>query len=184
MVTETKRISIDAGSNLSRDESTFSSDDKSPLELGIGLAERPGDNVVVSGDSPEIVSWQNSIEKGLVVQNQAAGSMTYWQPQDFAKGVIGTAIVPPKDSIESFTNDNPEVPAAKFAPPTHTVTEGQPALRSLLAIVPAQIGTPFVYYFGAGWNESGDFPNAKAWNDYINRFVERRDQPLQVTIGN
>ncbi len=31
MVSETKRISIDAGSNLSRVESTFSSDDKSPL---------------------------------------------------------------------------------------------------------------------------------------------------------
>ena len=190
MVSEIKRISIDAGSNLSRDESIFSSDDKSPLQLGIGLSERPGDNVIVTNPSSletriqTINAWQNSIEKGLVVQNQSAGSMTYWQPQDFNKGVIGTAIVLPKDSIQSFTNDNPNVPADKFAPPTHTVTEGQPALRSMLAIVPAQIGTPFVYYFGAGWSESGDFPDAKSWNDYINRFIERRDQPLQITIGN
>jgi unsaturated rhamnogalacturonyl hydrolase len=110
--------------------------------------------------------------------------MTYWQPQDFAKGVIGTAIVLPKNSILSFTNDNPNVPAAKFNAPTNTVTEGQPALRNMLAIVPAQIGTPFVYYFGAGWNESGDFPDAKSWNDCINRFIERRNQPLQVKIGN
>jgi Domain of unknown function (DUF4861) len=183
MVSETKRISIDAGSNLSRVESTFSSDDKSPLDLGIGLGERPGDNIFVSDDSPEIESWQNSTEKGLVVQNQSAGSMTYWQPQDFAKGVIGTAIVLPANSIETFTNDNSNLPDSKFTPPTHTMTEGQPGLRSLMAIVPAQVGVPFVYYIGAGWNESGDFPNAASWNDYIRRFVERRDQPLQITIG-
>ena len=184
MVSETKRISIDAGSNMSRVESTFSSDDKSPLDLGIGLAERPGENIFVSDGSPEIESWQNSTAKGLIVQNQSAGSMTYWQPQDFAKGVIGTAIVLPADSIETFTNDNPGLSDSKFAAPTHTMGEGQPGLRSLLAIAPAQIGVPFVYYIGAGWNESGDFPNAASWNDYVRRFVERRDHPLQVTIGN
>jgi hypothetical protein len=64
------------------------------------------------------------------------------------------------------------------------MTEGQPGLRSMLAIVPAQIGVPFVYYIGAGWSESGDFPDAKSWNGYVVRFVERRDEPLQVTIGN
>jgi unsaturated rhamnogalacturonyl hydrolase len=184
MVSESKRISIDAGSNMSRVESTLSSDDKSPLEVGIGLAERPGDNIFVSEGAPEIASWQNSTAKGLVVQNQAAGSMTYWQPQDFAKGVIGTAIVLPENSITSFTNDNPNLPDSKFAPPTHTLGEGQPGLRSLLAIAPAQVGVPFVYYIGAGWNESGDFPTAASWNEYVHRFVERRDQPLQVTVGN
>ncbi|HTV40355.1 MAG TPA: glycoside hydrolase family 88 protein [Candidatus Sulfotelmatobacter sp.] len=182
MVSETKRISIDAGSNISRVQSTFSSDDKSPLELGIGLAERPGDNAFVSDGAPEVDSWENSTAKGLVVQNQGAGWMTYWQPQDFAKGVIGTALVLPENSIETFTNDNPDLPESKFAAPTHTMTEGQPGLRSLLAIAPAQIGVPFVYYIGAGWSESGDFPNAASWNDYIRRFVERRDQPLQVEI--
>jgi unsaturated rhamnogalacturonyl hydrolase len=184
MVSETKRISIDAGSNMSRVESTFISDDQSPLELGVGLDERPGDNVFVSDDSSEISSWQNSTAKGLVVQNQSASSMTYWQPQDFAKGVIGTAIILPQNSIESFTNDNPDLPASKFAPPTHTLGEGQPGLRSILAITPAQIGVPYVYYLGAGWNESGDFPTAASWNDYVHRFIERRDHPLQVTVGN
>ena len=110
--------------------------------------------------------------------------MTYWQPQDFAKGVIGTAIILPKGSIQTFTNDNPNLPAEKFAPPTHTMGEGQPALRNMLAIAPAEIGKPFVYYIGAGWSESGDFPDAKSWNDYVRRFAERRDQPLQVTVGN
>jgi hypothetical protein len=194
MVSETKRISIDAGSNMSRVESTFSSDDKSPLQLGIGLDERPGENIFVREGMinyafdkeayETIANWQNSIAKGLIVQNRAASSMTYWQPQDFYKGVIGTAIVLPKGSIETFTNDNPTLPASKFAPPTRTMTEGQPGLRSILAIAPSQIGVPFVYYVGAGWSESGDFPTAKSWNDYVRRYSSRWNEPLQVTIGN
>lgn len=188
MVSETKRISIDAGSNMSRVESIFSGDDKSPLQLGIGLAERPGENTIlnmswiIAGD--EIYHWQNDTSKGLVVQNQEYGLQTYWQPQDFAKGVIGTAFILPKNSIETFTNDNPNLPESKFTPPTHTMTEGQPGLRSMLAIVPAQIGVPYVYYIGAGWSESGDFPDAKSWNGYVTRFAERWHHPLQVTIGN
>jgi unsaturated rhamnogalacturonyl hydrolase len=191
-ISETKRISIDAGSNMSRVESTFSSDDKSPIQVGVGLAERPGENIIldfdgdVNGELPQmkIDNWQSSTDKGLFVQNQNESWMTYWQPQDFAKGVIGTAIVLPKGSIQSFTNDNPNVPDAKFAAPTKTLTEGQPALRSILAIASAEIGAAFVYYTGAGWSESGDFPDAKSWNDYVRKFAERRDQPLQVTIGN
>ncbi len=183
-VSETKRISIDAGSNLSRCESTFSSDDPSPLQIGVGLAERPGDNVVVPDGSPEIDSWQTSTAKGLVVQNQAEGWMTYWQPQDFAKGTTAVAVILPKGSVELFTNDDPNLPAGKFAPPTHTLGEGQPAVRDLLAIVPVEAGKPFVYYMGAGWDQSGDFPDAKSWTDYVRRFAERRDQPLQVTVGN
>jgi unsaturated rhamnogalacturonyl hydrolase len=183
-ISETKRISIDAGSNLSRVESTFSSDDKSPLQIGVGLAERPGKNVIVPDDSPEVDSWQTSTDKGLVVQNQNKGWMAYWQPQDFGKGTTAVAIVLRKDSVQTFTNDIPNLPADKLAPPTHTVTEGQPAIRNLIAIVPAEIGKPFVYYFGAGWDKSGDFPDAKSWNDYVRRFAERRDQPLQITIGN
>ena len=182
MVSETKRISIDAGSNMSHVKSTFNSDDPSPLQVSVGLDERPGDNIFVSDGAPEIDSWVNSTDKGIFVQTPTW--MSYWQPQDFVKGVIGTAIILPKNSIETYTNDNPTLPESKFAAPTHTLGEGQPGLRSILAIVPAQVGTPLVYYFGAGWNESGDFPDAKSWNDYVRRFAERVDEPLQVKVSN
>ena len=110
--------------------------------------------------------------------------MAYWQPQDFNKGTTAVAIVLPKGGVQTFTNDTPDLTADKLAAPTHTLQEGQPALRNLLAISSAEIGKPFIYYFGAGWDKSGDFPDAKSWVDYIKRFAERRDQPLQVTIGN
>ncbi|MGC2422604.1 MAG: glycoside hydrolase family 88 protein [Candidatus Acidiferrales bacterium] len=184
MVSETKRISIDAGSNLSRVESTFSSEDKAPLEIGVGLTERPGENVIVADGSRHVDAWQSSTAKGLVVQNRSEGWMAYWQPQDFDKGTIGTAIILPKGSVETFTNDNPNLPASAFAAPTHTFTEGQPAIRDLLAVTRAEVGKPLVYYLGAGWSESGDFPDAKTWVDTVRRFAERRDQPLQVTTGN
>ena len=186
-VSETKRISIDAGSNLSRVESTFSSEDPAragPLTIGVGLAERPGENVIVPDGSLEIGKWQSSTVKGLVVQNQNEGWMTYWQPQDFNKGTTAVAIVLPKGSVEMFTNDLPNLPASAFRAPTNSPTEGQPAIRNLLAITPVEIEKPFVYYCGAGWSESGDFPDAAAWNKYVSRFAERRDAPLQVTVGN
>jgi len=182
-ISETKRFSIDAASNLTRVESTLSSDDASPVKVGIGLAERPGENLIVADGAPEIASWQNSTAKGLFVQNKDEGWLTYWQPQDFAKGVTAVAFVVPKGSVESFTTDIPNLSPEKAAAPTKTLTEGQPALRDQLAIASAEIGKPFVYYIGAGWSESGDFPDAKSWNDYVRRFAERRDQPLQVTLG-
>ena len=40
MVSETKRYSIDAGSWFTKAQSTFASEDKSPLTIGVGLAER------------------------------------------------------------------------------------------------------------------------------------------------
>jgi len=183
MVTETKHISIDAGSNMSRVESTFGSEDTSPLKIGVGLTERPGENVIVVDGSPDAESWQSSTAKGLVVQNQDEGWMAYWQPQDFDKGTIGTAIILPKGSVEAFTNDKPDLPASASAAPTGTHTEGQPAIRDLLAVTRADVGKPLVYYHGAGWSESGDFPDAKSWMDTVRRFAERRDQPLQVTTG-
>ena len=181
-VSETKCISIDAGSNMSCVQSTFNSDDSSPVHVGVGLDERPGENIFVSDGAPEIDSWVNRTDKGIFVQTPTW--MSYWQPDDFAKGVIGSAIILPKNSIEMYTNDNPNLPESKFTPPTHTLGEGQPGLRSILAIVPAQIGTPLVYYIGAGWNESGDFPDAASWNNYVRRFAQRVDEPLQVTVGN
>jgi hypothetical protein len=185
-VSETKRISIDAGSNMSRVESSFKSDDNSPLEVAVGLNERPGENTIINTESADsettIDNWQNDTAKGLVVRDQKDGWQTYWQPQDFAKGVIGVAFILP--NVDFFTNDFPNLPEAKTAAPIHTLTEGQPAIRDLLGVATAQVGEPFVYYTGAGWSESGDFPDAKSWNGYVIRFAERWHHPLQVTVGN
>ncbi len=169
MVSETKRYSIDAGSWFTRAQSTFASDDKSPLTIGVGLAER-----ACGPDGEE-----------LIAQDRAEGWMSYWQPEDKPKGTIGVAIVLPKGSVETFTNDAPDMPESTIhaivPQPTH---EGAPPIRDLLAISQAEVGKPFEYYFGACWDRSGDFTNHVQWENYVRCFAERRDAPLQVTIGN
>jgi len=169
MVSETKRYSIDAGSWFTKAQSTFASDDKSPLTIAVGLAER---------------ACPTNREE-FVGRDQNEGWMSYWQPEDQPKGIIGDAIILPKGSVKEFTNDDPDMPDSKkhaaVPQPTH---EGYPPIRNMLAISQAEVGKPFEYYFGACWDRSGDFTNHVQWEDYVRRFAERRDAPLQVTIGN
>jgi len=168
-VSETKRYSIDAGSWFTKAQSTFSSETNSPLTIGIGLAER---------------ACPTNREE-FIAHDQNEGWMSYWQPEDKPKGIIGDAIVLAKGSVQAFTNDDPDMPDSKkhaaVPQPTH---EGYPPIRNLLAISQAEVGQPFTYYFGACWDRSGDFTNHVAWENYVRRFAERRDAPLQVTIGN
>ena len=168
-VSETKRYSIDAGSWFTRAQSTLSSETQAPLTIGVGLAER------ACGPAGE----------ELIAQDRVEGWLSYWQPEDKPKGTIGVAIVLPKDAVETFTNDVPNLPEAKLQAivpqPTH---EGAPPIRNLLAISHIGVDQPFTYYFGACWDRSGDFTNHVQWEDYVRRFAERRDATLQVTIGN
>jgi unsaturated rhamnogalacturonyl hydrolase len=163
-VSEVKRISIDAGSWFSKAQSTFAGDQQAALGIAVGLAER------------------SSVDNELIAQDQAEGWMSYWQPEDEPKGTIGVAIILPKDSVQEFTTDNPDLPDsilhAIVPQPTH---EGAPPIRNLLAITQVELGKPFTYYFGACWDRSGDFTNHTEWEAYVRRVAERRDVPLQVT---
>ena len=97
----------------------------------------------------------------------------------------GDAVILPKGEVREFTNDAPNLPDSvvhgDVPQPTH---EGYPSIRNMLAVSQAEVGKPFTYYFGACWDRSGDFTNHVQWENYVKRFAERRDQPLQVTIGN
>jgi hypothetical protein len=167
MVSETKRYSIDAGSWMTRAQSTFSSEGKSPLTIGVGLAER---------------ACPTNREE-FIAHDKAEGWLTYWQPEDQPKGTTAVAILLPRDSVKEFTNDEPGMAdSKKHANVPQPTIEGYPAIRNQLAITQAEVGRPFEYYFGACWDRSGDFTNHVKWEDYVKRFAERRDQPLQITI--
>ena len=168
-VSETKRYSIDAGSWFTKARTTISSEDPSPLTIGVGLAER---------------ACPTNREE-FIAHDQSEGWTSYWQPEDKPKGIIGVAIVLPEGSVEAFTNDAPQMPDSSLhavvPQPTH---EGYPAIRNMLAITRVEVGKPLTYYFGACWDRSGDFTNHVEWENYVKRFAERRDQPLQITVGN
>ena len=42
-------------------------------------------------------------------------------------------------------------------------------------------GTPLVYYTGAGWSKWG-FETDDVWKDYIDKFSQRLDNPVKVTL--
>ncbi len=169
MVSEVKRFSIDAGSWLTKVASTISSEDKAPLTIGVGVAER---------------ACPTNREE-FIAHDLTEGWLTSWQPEDQPKGITAVTILLPKDSVKEFTNDNPAMPdSVKHAyvkEPTH---EGYPPIRTQMAVTQMEVGQPFSYYFGASWDRSGDFTNHIQWENYVKRFAERRDQPLQVKVGN
>jgi unsaturated rhamnogalacturonyl hydrolase len=161
-ISETKRIRIDAGSNMTRVESRFA-EVHSRLDIGIGIAQRSGD--------------------GVIAKNQEEGWMSYWQPADRDRGNIGCAIVLP-GRVEEFATESATLPTLTQADLFARSDEGLPPVANLLVIAPAKAGKPFLYYLGAGWSKSGDFPEERDWENYVRQFAARLRAPLNVTIEN
>ncbi|WP_158568018.1 MULTISPECIES: glycoside hydrolase family 88 protein [unclassified Duganella] len=138
MVSEVKRFSIDAGSNMTRVESRYNADGKGPLTVGVGIVQRDG--------------------QGEYVTDAAGGWASYWEPQHGDDGIIGCGVILPAG-------------ASGYA-----ITDGQQ-----LTLGAAQAGKPFVYYFGAGWNKSGDFADGAAWQAYVRNYAQKLKAPLKVS---
>lgn len=88
---------------------------------------------------------------------ELAQSMSYWEPAHEQDGHIACAVI---------------LPGAR-----HTTVGNQ-----YVAVGQAYSGRPFIYYMGAGWSKSGDFPDAAAWEKYVDNYTARIDQPLKVTV--
>ena len=92
-VTETKRITLDAGHNLSRVESTFhvvEGDAPAALNVGIGLNKNPTDR----GQDPRIELSQSAEQ----------GTLTQWAVQK-TNGQLGTAVVASPEDFVGFADD-------------------------------------------------------------------------------
>ena len=81
-VSETKRISIDAGSNLSRVESTFTSAKSGKIVVGVGIVQRPGG--------------------GQLAKDAAGGWMSYWEPELPPNGHTACGVIIP-GGVSGFT---------------------------------------------------------------------------------
>lgn len=160
-ISETKRIRIDAGSNMTRAESIFAGSQHQRFEIGFGMAQRPGD--------------------GVIAKNLGGGWMSYWQPADRDRGNIGCAIALP-EKIKEFATESASLPKLTQADLTTPSDEGLPPVANLLAVAPAEVSKPFLYYFGAGWSKSGDFPEEADWENYLRQFAARLRAPLKVSF--
>ena len=139
-VAETKRISIDAGSNFSRVESTFKSTKKGSLTVGVGIVQRK--------------------DGGQFTKDAAGGWMSYWEPELAPNGSIACGVIMPGGVVTG-------------------VAEADGNFLMLGKAVPGQ---PFVHYIGAGWSKSGDFADAKAWENHVRDLALRLKSPLLVKL--
>ena len=162
-VSETRRISIDAGSNMSRVESTFSGGDAAPLQVAIGIALRADPGCILD-------------------RNTEQGYMTYWQVADRDRGSIACAVVLAKGRPREFALESMSVPQRPEAKRLVPGIEGLPPVGNALMVTEARIGEPLVYYLGAGWSKSGDFPDSDAWREYVGGFAERSRAPVGVRV--
>ncbi len=151
-ISETKRISLDRGRNLSRIESVFKFEGKAgALPIAVGLVNRKGGGKAESGD----------------------GWVGYWEPRngEYVHTGIG-AILPHNDfKVTAHTQTRTSGVGANAHDETNTHT---------LVVTEIQIGKPFVYYAGAGWSKSGDFPDATAWFDYLGKMSSRYSNPIRL----
>ena len=81
-LTETQRISLDAGSNFSRVESRFGSAAAGPLVVAVGISQRKGE--------------------GKYTQDAKGGWMSYWEPELAPNGSIACAVVIPNGTATGF----------------------------------------------------------------------------------
>ncbi len=126
-VRETRRMTLDAGSNLNRVVSTIDADKPGELIVGIGISRRDGDAATL---------------------DKARGLLSAREPKPGPNGTIGCGVLVDPASLVNFVKTKDD----------H------------LALIKVTPGKPFVYYAGAGWSKSGDFPTAESWEKYLRAY--------------
>jgi Domain of unknown function (DUF4861) len=129
-VWETRRITLEAGSNLNRVVSTIDSDKPDELMIGVGISRRDGD---------------------AAVKDKARGLLSTREPKPGPTGTIGCGVLVDPAILVDFVE-----------------TKGD-----RLVLIKVKPGKPFVYYAGAGWSKSGDFPTAESWERYLREYPTR-----------
>jgi hypothetical protein len=84
-ISETKTISIDAGSNLSRFESVYNTQSHDSISVAIGILKR--------------------VEPGCVMLDEKKGISAYWQPRDDQHGTTGIGVVLPANTQAQMNID-------------------------------------------------------------------------------
>jgi hypothetical protein len=153
-VSETKRVTLDAGQNLNHYQSTFA-------------ADKPLDNLLVMSGIGE--HKDRPFEKDF---HKETGWMSCWDagdapgekrppPGTAPTGYVGTAVVMLPAQVED---------ALELDAQMELVTKATP-------------GVPVDFWAGAGWDQSGDFKDYNAWKAYVADFEKRVTSPLSITIS-
>ncbi|KJD37230.1 hypothetical protein PW52_02010 [Tamlana sedimentorum] len=102
---------------------------------------------------------------GEVTGNTERGWLSYWEPHGDSE--IGLAIVAPEHTFIDFETYDTEAKDLSNAYAHLKVHNNK-----------------VVYYAGFGWKESGQFTNSKDWEDYLDKFSQQINTPLEVSLKN
>lgn len=152
---ETKLISLDAGSQLTKISQEYSTDDqRDHFNVAAGFAKR------AQGDT--------------LIYEKGKNYMVYQEPANEENGQIYLGLVIlqgiEKVDVNSYTYVNPN----------NKKTENH---SNTLAYITYMPGAPAVYYTGFGWNKFG-FDNIEKFESYVSDFSKSLKQPLLVTYTN
>lgn len=100
---------------------------------------------------------------GVVFMNEKKGYMGYWQPHGNSE--LGTGIIANKKVIEGFET---------YVSDTVDLNNAYAHLR----VVDKKI----TYYAGFGWKESGQFKDKEAWEDYLQDFAKKIENPILIQL--
>ncbi|MFC1484535.1 DUF4861 family protein, partial [Candidatus Neomarinimicrobiota bacterium] len=98
---------------------------------------------------------------GELVTDKETGYLSFWEPGTEGNGHLGTGIIVDPKKIIDITAD---------------------AHHHLVVTKTVDLNNKAVYYAGAGWDNSGDFPDAKTWHIYVSEFALRLANPIEVSV--
>ena len=156
-VTETKRITLDAGTHLNKIESTFTFAGPAVIDAAAGLALHAQADFRQLAHGRILSDWDT--------------------PQDPTAGKIATGIIaaPGQSATTSQLNDKALVLPMPTLQTAFTTTQNGQALL----VFPVKSGQTFTYYAGSGWSKA-DMPSQQAWDNYLTQTLAQLEHPLHI----
>jgi hypothetical protein len=152
-VSETRTISLDAGSQLTRITEEYGA--KQAMTVAAGIVRRK--------DSPEDAAQAGTTDSG-------AGIIMYEEPETPTAGKVYVGLVFPA-GIEADKTDDYTI--------FHPTRKAFETYSHVLGITTYTPGRPVTYYAGYGWEKWG-FPTAASFQNYLVYFATKLEEPLVV----
>lgn len=131
------------------------------LDYGSNLSKFEIEIIGTDSFYPGLTLHEND---GEPTQNKEAGWISYWQPHDDSE--LGTAIVVPNNNMLS----------------SELYVTNLTDRSNLYAEVKVNDGSG-IYYAGFGWKKANEFTTKEAWENYLNTFALKINNPLVVSIN-
>ena len=148
---ESRTISIDAGSQLTRVTQEYGT--QNPMTVAAGLIKR----------APEDEAYTTMTDKGVA-------AVMYEEPETAAAGKVFVGMIFPKgvEKVMSYTYKI-----------IHPKTKRGETHSHVLGVTTYYPGQPITYYTGFGWEKFG-FPTVSDFRNYLSYFSKSFEEPLII----